>query len=106
MSRTLLTQPFDTFTGEQVATPCLGEFDIFDSTNPLDHLMAEEKCLSCPSMPACGATADTSKFTGTWAGRLYIKGKEQPRVCITCARFEGRGYGRCKGHHKSRKRAA
>lgn len=97
-----------------VITPCMDKFDIFDSSNPLDHLSAEELCLSCPAFVECQgnqpptvrarSNGTRSGFTGTWASRLYINGIAMPPVCTQCARytFAYGQHGRCRCAHNRR----
>lgn len=69
---------------------CVGSHDLFDSTDPRDHVQARELCQECPARMACDGLlrqvqSDTStisgggKPTGTWAGR-YIDATGKERI--------------------------
>lgn len=60
-------------------TPCVGKWELFDSTHPADHNEARQYCLACPLLEKCRAdlrTATSSAYSvaygpcGTWAGEL------------------------------------
>ena len=75
----------DVFAG----APCIGQYELFDSTWPADHKHAKKLCTECPALLACREllreeqricrtlTASGGGPTGTWAGRLV--GKPQRR---------------------------
>lgn len=57
---------------------CVGDWDIFDSNDPLDHADAAAICEQCPVRLECAARAgELSRLAidkrpvGTWAGTLY-----------------------------------
>lgn len=69
---------------------CIGQHDLFDSTDPADHEQAARLCAACPIAAACAqALAEAIASTkaaghpeGTWAGRLVLNPRrdEQRRL--------------------------
>ena len=59
--------------------PCVGEHNLFDSTDPADHRQAAAICATCPMTTSCQARLHEAMTTarvgcgpeGTWAGKLY-----------------------------------
>lgn len=55
---------------------CVGEWKVFDSTDPLDHALARTICWECPALLACRGLLKqvrTSETEGTWAGQLIYR---------------------------------
>ena len=60
--------------------PCSGRWDLFDSTDLRDHLVARALCATCPLIAACHQRLQQARDLhtgggpegpeGTWAGRL------------------------------------
>lgn len=57
---------------------CAGDWDIFDSSDPLDHADAKAICNACPVILQCAEMAARlarqpidKRPVGTWAGTLY-----------------------------------
>lgn len=59
---------------------CVGQWRLFDSTHPADHLIAQAICAECPALAWCeqqrvkaAASSETTRpmLEGTWAGKLY-----------------------------------
>lgn len=54
--------------------PCAGEWQLFDSTEPEDHLLAKSICETCPFLAECRELRGSLRLTGgimpegTWAG--------------------------------------
>ena len=78
--------------------PCAGKWELFDSTDPHDHLKARALCVGCPMRPECAQLLETARNgahkagptknygpQGTWAGRLIGAG---PHTSIERARAE------------------
>ena len=78
--------------------PCAGKWELFDSTDPHDHLKAKALCTGCPMAVECAQRLETARNRahkggptkdygpqGTWAGRLVGAG---PRTSIERARAE------------------
>ena len=66
---------------------CVGQHELFDSTDPADHVQARALCRDCPAIDWCRAQIPPgSAFpSGTWAGRLYGSGRMDPlRLDTTC----------------------
>lgn len=86
-----------------LALPCMEKPNIFDSAETWDHLSAEEACLNCPVFEKCGQNVEVGPlgprgFTGTWAARFYINGRQMSTVCVSCGKFENptKRYRSCK----------
>lgn len=70
---TLVTLPLD------VEPPCVGRWELFDSTDQADHAKAAALCNECPIRKTCEQIALNQRDTatgklgveGTWAGSLY-----------------------------------
>lgn len=87
-----------------MTAPCAGKWDLFDSTDPVDHIEAANYCRTCPIIAACRdalATTQTDQHSrygaqGTWAGRLYVDGRPtSPRIirmAAAAADDTGRAY--------------
>jgi hypothetical protein len=62
-------------------TACVGDWQLFDSTDPVDHMEARSICLhECPVRSACQELLKrvhkgSYRMEGTWAGQLFILGK-------------------------------
>lgn len=58
---------------------CVGQWDLFDSTAPADHIKAAALCATCPALAACEQRrawceddlASKVELVGTWAGLLH-----------------------------------
>lgn len=62
--------------------PCAGQWELFDSTDELDHIKAKSLCAECPMLADCYQRLETARNrahrgggkiygpSGTWAGRL------------------------------------
>lgn len=60
--------------------PCLGQHELFDSTDPRDHYEAKALCAICPVFASCLEALATARGeallpdkygpAGTWAGQL------------------------------------
>lgn len=62
--------------------PCVGQHDLFDSTDADDHELARAICEGCPVIDACASRLEELRTTvqfggpeGTWAGQLIIYGR-------------------------------
>lgn len=54
---------------------CIGEWQIFDSTDLFDHVLARSICNECPVRLACArrlAEVRNRETEGTWAGQLIL----------------------------------
>jgi hypothetical protein len=78
--------------------PCAGKWELFDSTDPHDHLKARALCVGCPMRVECAQLLEVARAgahkagptknygpQGTWAGRLIGAG---PHTSIERARAE------------------
>lgn len=63
--------------------PCVGLWNLFDSTRPDHHASAAKKCATCPVIAACerrrddllaGSRTTELNTVGTWAGQLLSPG--------------------------------
>ena len=75
---------------------CVGKSDLFDSTDPGHHEQARKLCADCPVSSWCAEQASMALkaagsrahrrgavLVGTWAGRLYGNGANDPaRIAI------------------------
>lgn len=70
-------------------TPCAGLHELFDSTEPVDHMQAKAICKTCPVIDWCRTQVPPStRFpAGTWAGRLYRE-KPVPINQVACRQCE------------------
>jgi hypothetical protein len=80
--------------------PCVGQHQLFDSTDLRDHLVARAICVACPMLTACAVKLREAQEasagirnsgggpSGTWAGKLM--GKRGGRVLkIDCGTDAG-----------------
>ena len=76
--------------------PCAGQWVLFDSTDPHDHVKAARLCGVCPMRAECAARLESARNkshrpaseygpAGTWAGHLVGAG---PRVSVERAKAE------------------
>jgi len=73
--------------------PCAGQWELFDSTDLVDHLRAAAICQTCPLIVECRKELEAAKRdayapikygpAGTWAGRLV-----GPKHKISAARLK------------------
>ena len=74
---------------------CVGRADLFESTNPTDHLEALELCLACPVRDWCAQQRDAVRASmcsgvdieGTWAGEFYCSRRGSRRAAADALRI-------------------
>ncbi len=79
--------------------PCVGKWNLFDSTNLADHQLAAQLCAACPMTQECRQRYEKARSAaygtvpvGTWAGRLYGRPRtdERARVALEDAAYSDR----------------
>ena len=67
--------------------PCVGKWELFDSTNPSDHAEAKALCDTCPTLNWCATELEKVRRAaypefgpeGTWAGQLVLTYSEEQK---------------------------
>lgn len=95
---------------------CAGRYELFDSTDVRDHLVAITYCDTCPVRDWCEQRTQAAKdaapgwihgaaLVGTWAGVLYGNANDPVRIASEDAMFtdaEAREAHKAYSHHGDR----